>query len=174
MIAASGLRWILSLVFAVPVLYGVWLMVLPGTGMAERVDHALHSAMGVLMIAMAWPWGMDIPAAPQVVLFSVGGLWFVAAAPFRAGDRTWGRAELAALPHVVMMGATIGTWAEAYGPEEGVYASLFAFSQEAADRLEGSPRETGEAPASLLDPVSSIPVRRTSRDASGHAPTAIS
>ncbi|MCX4612769.1 DUF5134 domain-containing protein [Streptomyces mirabilis] len=130
MIAASGLRWILSLVFAVPVLYGVWLMVLPGTGMAERVDHALHSAMGVLMIAMAWPWGMDIPAAPQVVLFSVGGLWFVAAAPFRAGDRTWGRAELAALPHVVMMGATIGTWAEAYGPEEGVYASLFAFSQE--------------------------------------------
>ncbi|MEW2470514.1 MULTISPECIES: histone-like nucleoid-structuring protein Lsr2 [unclassified Streptomyces] len=32
---------------------------------------------------------------------------------------------------------TIGTWAEAYGPEEGVYASLFAFFQETADRLEG-------------------------------------
>ncbi|QFZ78447.1 hypothetical protein GFH48_38920 [Streptomyces fagopyri] len=32
---------------------------------------------------------------------------------------------------------TIGTWAEARLPEEGVYASLFAFFQEAADRLEG-------------------------------------
>jgi hypothetical protein len=35
------------------------------------------------------------------------------------------------------LNGTIGTWAEAYGPEEGVYASLFAFFQEAADRLEG-------------------------------------
>ncbi|WP_411977549.1 histone-like nucleoid-structuring protein Lsr2 [Streptomyces brevispora] len=35
------------------------------------------------------------------------------------------------------LNGTIGTWAEAHGPEEGVYASLFAFFQEAADRLEG-------------------------------------
>jgi cell wall assembly regulator SMI1 len=35
------------------------------------------------------------------------------------------------------LNGTIGTWAEAYGPEEGVYASLFAFFQESADRLEG-------------------------------------
>ncbi len=32
---------------------------------------------------------------------------------------------------------TIGTWDEAYGPEEGVHASLFAFLQETANRLEG-------------------------------------
>lgn len=32
---------------------------------------------------------------------------------------------------------TIGTWAEAAFPEEGVYASLFAFFHEAADLLEG-------------------------------------
>lgn len=105
MIAASGLRWILSLMFAVPVLYGVWRMVLPATGLAERADHALHAAMGVLMIAMAWPWGMGLAVLPQVVLFSVGGLWFLAAAPFRTGDRTWSRAVLAALPHGLMMGA---------------------------------------------------------------------
>ncbi|WP_328935039.1 MULTISPECIES: DUF5134 domain-containing protein [unclassified Streptomyces] len=104
-IAASGLRWILSLMFAMPVLYGVWRMVLPATGLAERADHLWHAAMGVLMIAMAWPWGMDLAALPQVVLFSVGGLWFLAAAPFRTGDRTRRRAVLAALPHVVMMGA---------------------------------------------------------------------
>ncbi len=105
MIAAGGLRWILSLMFAVPLLYGVWRMVLPATGVAERADHALHAAMGALMIAMAWPWGMDLPALPQVVLFSVGGLWFLAAAPFRTGDRTRSRAVLAALPHGLMMGA---------------------------------------------------------------------
>lgn len=32
---------------------------------------------------------------------------------------------------------TVGTWAEARGPEEGAFASLFAFFQEVADRLEG-------------------------------------
>jgi hypothetical protein len=63
-IAASGLRWVLSLMVAVPVLYGVWRLVLPGAGIAERVDHVLHAAMGTLMIAMAWPWGMNLPVVP--------------------------------------------------------------------------------------------------------------
>jgi cell wall assembly regulator SMI1 len=35
------------------------------------------------------------------------------------------------------LSGTIGSWDEAYGPEEGAYASLFAFFQETADRLEG-------------------------------------
>lgn len=105
MIAASGLRWILSLMFAVPVLYGVWRMVLPATELAERADHLWHAAMGVLMIAMVWPWGMDLAALPQVVLFSAGGLWFLAAAPFRTRGRRWSQAVLAALPHGLMMGA---------------------------------------------------------------------
>ncbi|MEU6536876.1 DUF5134 domain-containing protein [Streptomyces sp. NPDC047000] len=104
-IAASGLRWILGLMFAASVAYGAWRLVLPGRGVGERVDHALHAAMGVLMIAMAWPWGMDLPVVPQVALFSVGALWFVAAAPFRARGGSRGRAVVAALPHVVMMGA---------------------------------------------------------------------
>ncbi|WP_442813091.1 hypothetical protein [Streptomyces sp. NBC_01800] len=69
---------------------------------------------------------------------------------------------------------TVGTWAEAYGPEEGVYASLFLSSKRQRTGWKGSLRESGEAPASLLDPVSSIPVRKTSRYASGHAPMAIS
>ncbi len=105
MIAASGLRWVLSLMFAVPVAYGVWKSVSPGAGIAERVDHLLHAVMGVLMIAMAWPWGMDLPVLPQVVLFGAGALWFVAAAPFRAPGTSRGRAVSASLPHVVMMAA---------------------------------------------------------------------
>lgn len=105
MIAATGLRWILTLLFAVPVVFGLWRAVLPGTEAAERMDHALHAAMGVLMVAMAWPWGMDLSAEPQVVLFSAGALWFLAAAPFRAGDRSRRGAVLAVWPHVLMMGA---------------------------------------------------------------------
>ncbi|MFJ9901926.1 hypothetical protein ACIRVK_03285 [Streptomyces sp. NPDC101152] len=35
------------------------------------------------------------------------------------------------------LSGTIGTWNEANGPVEGAYASLFAFFQETADRLEG-------------------------------------
>ncbi|MGW4490804.1 DUF5134 domain-containing protein [Streptomyces sp. NPDC004376] len=104
-IAASGLRWVLSLLFAVPVVYGVWRLVLPGAGVPERVDHALHAAMGILMIAMAWPWGMDLPALPQVVLFVLSALWFAATAPLHAAGSSRGRALLGALPHVVMMGA---------------------------------------------------------------------
>ncbi|NNN31104.1 DUF5134 domain-containing protein [Streptomyces sp. S3(2020)] len=105
MIAASGLRWVLSLLFAVPVLYGTAKSVLPGGGVADRVDHVLHAAMGVLMIAMARPWGMGLPVVPQVLLFSAGALWFLASAPFRRGERSPGRAVAAALPHVVMTGA---------------------------------------------------------------------
>ncbi|MFF4754611.1 DUF5134 domain-containing protein [Streptomyces sp. NPDC002514] len=54
---------------------------------------------------MAWPWGMNLSTAPQVVLFSAGALWFLAAAPFRSGDRARHRAALAACPHALMMGA---------------------------------------------------------------------
>ncbi|MGA4902355.1 DUF5134 domain-containing protein [Streptomyces griseoincarnatus] len=88
-----------------PVLYGLWRLVLPGTSAADRVDHALHAAMGLLMIAMAWPWGADLPAGPQVVLFSGGAVWFVVVAPLRAKGNSQGRAVLGALPHVVMMAA---------------------------------------------------------------------
>lgn len=105
MIAASGLRWVLSLMFTVPVVYGAWKAVSSGAGVAERVDHVLHAVMGVLMIAMAWPWGMGVPALPQVLLFAAGALWFLAAVPFRGHGTSRGRAVSAALPHVVMMGA---------------------------------------------------------------------
>lgn len=37
---------------------------------------------------------------------------------------------------------TVGTWAEAHVPEEGVYASLFAFFQQTADLMEG--RSSGD------------------------------
>ncbi|MFL9655086.1 DUF5134 domain-containing protein [Streptomyces sp. PB17] len=105
MIAASGLRWILTLMFAAPVLYGLWRLALPGTGLTGRVGHVLHAAMGVLMIAMAWPWGMDLAVAPQVVLFTAGAVWFVGASLIRPGGRSRTGAVAAAWPHALMMGA---------------------------------------------------------------------
>ncbi|WP_413252886.1 histone-like nucleoid-structuring protein Lsr2 [Streptomyces brevispora] len=50
------------------------------------------------------------------------------------------------------LNGTIGTWAEAYGPEEGVYASLFAFFQEAADRLEGASSGDWRGPGKSAGP----------------------
>ncbi|MFG3248033.1 DUF5134 domain-containing protein [Streptomyces sp. NPDC048187] len=105
MIAASGLRWILTLMFAAPVGYGLWRLGRPATGLTGRVGHALHAAMGVLMIAMAWPWGMDLAVAPQVVLFTAGALWFVAASLIRPGEHSRTGAAKAAWPHALMMGA---------------------------------------------------------------------
>ncbi|GAA2658288.1 DUF5134 domain-containing protein [Streptomyces lunalinharesii] len=105
MIAATGLRWLLSALFALPALYGLWSGLAPGKPATHRVDHLLHAAMGLAMIAMVWPWGMDLPAGPQVVLFVAGALWFAGAALFRADASHRAKASLAALPHVVMMGA---------------------------------------------------------------------
>ncbi|WP_367123334.1 DUF5134 domain-containing protein [Streptomyces phytohabitans] len=107
MIAATGLRWILTLLFAVPAAHALWCALRPGARAAARVDHAVHAAMGVLMAAMAWPRGMDLPAAPQIALFSVGALWFVVAAPFRTRGRTPLRTVLAAWPDVLTTAAMV-------------------------------------------------------------------
>ncbi|MFE9809052.1 DUF5134 domain-containing protein [Streptomyces sp. NPDC005548] len=105
MIAASGLRWTLTLVFALTTAHGFWHAVMPATGRADRVDHALHTAMGLAMIAMVWPWGMAFAAGPQAVVFMAGALWFICAAPFRGGDGTRFTALPGALAQAVLMGA---------------------------------------------------------------------
>lgn len=105
MIAASGLRWILTLVFALTAAHGILRGTKPGVGVPERVDHALHAVMGLSMIAMVWPWGMDVPALPQVVVFAAGAVWFVSSAPFRADGGSRPRKLLGALFHALMMAA---------------------------------------------------------------------
>ncbi|MEV6264679.1 DUF5134 domain-containing protein [Streptomyces sp. NPDC051784] len=106
MINATGLRWILTVLFLLPALYALWSAATRGRTPGNRVGHALHAVMGLAMAAMAWPRGMEMPAAPQVVLFSVGALWFAGAAlAGSAGGSTRAASLLAALPHVVMMAA---------------------------------------------------------------------
>ncbi|MZD04821.1 DUF5134 domain-containing protein [Streptomyces sp. SID5785] len=107
MINAPGLRWILTALFVAPAVYGVWSAAARGRRpAAERVGHALHAVMGCAMAAMSWPWGMDVPAGPQVAVFSAGAVWFAATALSGSGPGTTRTGGLAgALPHVVMMGA---------------------------------------------------------------------
>ncbi|MFD8164149.1 DUF5134 domain-containing protein [Streptomyces solisilvae] len=110
MIAATGLRWVLTVLFLVPALSAVWRAVIPeraggGPGAAGRVAHLLHAVMAFAMVAMVWPWGMDLPARPQIILFTLGGVWFTLVALARPAPLSRTRALSDALPHVAMMGA---------------------------------------------------------------------
>ncbi|MBI0294703.1 DUF5134 domain-containing protein [Streptomyces sp. PRKS01-29] len=110
MIAATGLRWVLTVLFLVPALSAVWRAVTPGRagggpGASGRVAHLLHAVMALAMVAMVWPWGMDLPARPQIVLFTLGGVWFAGTALARPAPVSRTHALSGALPHVVMMGA---------------------------------------------------------------------
>ncbi|MEV0962366.1 MULTISPECIES: DUF5134 domain-containing protein [unclassified Streptomyces] len=126
MIAGNGLRWILTAVFAVPVMYGTWRACAPGSAVGDRVDQVFHVVAGALMIAMVWPWGTELPAGPQVAVLVAGAVWFLGSAPLRAATGARATASAAALPHVVMMAAmtwmvaVMGTAASGHGG--GVHA----------------------------------------------------
>ncbi|MEH0430354.1 DUF5134 domain-containing protein [Streptomyces stelliscabiei] len=120
MIAASGLRWIFTLVFALTTAYGIQRAVRPGAAPTDRVDHALHAVMGLSMIAMVWPWGMDVPVLPQVVVFAAGAVWFVGSAPFRADGASRPGRWLGTLFHVVMMAGM--AWMVAVMDSDGMSA----------------------------------------------------
>ncbi|NEC09597.1 DUF5134 domain-containing protein [Streptomyces sp. SID7909] len=107
MIAANGLRWILSLLFCALAVYGLWRAFMARThSWTARLAHGLHAVMALAMFAMAWSWGMDLPATPQVIFFSAAAAWFVVAAlALPSGPEPRGRALAGALPHALMTGA---------------------------------------------------------------------
>ncbi|GAA0537557.1 DUF5134 domain-containing protein [Saccharopolyspora thermophila] len=88
-----------------------------------RVSAASHVVMSAAMVAMAWPWGMVLPAAPQIAVFALSALWFLLRA---ANGRLCGghpRREQAhhALMAVAMawMVAVMPTLMTSGGPEPG-------------------------------------------------------
>ncbi|MEU1122822.1 DUF5134 domain-containing protein [Streptomyces sp. NPDC005899] len=107
MIAATGLRWILTLLFCALAAYGLWRAVVARSHpWTARLAHGLHAVMALAMFAMAWAWGMDLPGTPQVVFFSAAAAWFVLAAlalPNRPEPRVHALAR--SLSHAVMTGA---------------------------------------------------------------------
>ncbi|MER7547240.1 DUF5134 domain-containing protein [Spirillospora sp. NPDC127506] len=112
MIQATGLRWILTVLFVLLAAYSVWRAVSGSDGRtvgrggaAARVAHVLHAVMAAAMAAMVWSWGMDLPAWPQVVFFTLAALWFVGIALAFPGGAPRSRALLIAFPHALVMGA---------------------------------------------------------------------
>ncbi|MET8556545.1 DUF5134 domain-containing protein [Streptomyces sp. NPDC004959] len=107
MIAATGLRWILTLLFCTLAAHGLWrALAARSHSWSARLAHGLHAVMALAMFAMAWSWGMNLPTTPQVVFFSAAAAWFLLVAlglPNATESR--GRALVAALPHAVMTAA---------------------------------------------------------------------
>ncbi|MFF3786941.1 DUF5134 domain-containing protein [Streptomyces sp. NPDC001933] len=107
MIAATGLRWILTLLFCALAAYGLWrALAARSHPWTARLAHALHAVMALAMFAMSWSWGMDLPGTPQVIFFSAVAVWFVLAAlALPNGPEPRVRALASSLPHAVMTGA---------------------------------------------------------------------
>ncbi|WP_030899678.1 DUF5134 domain-containing protein [Streptomyces sp. NRRL F-5126] len=117
MIAATGLKWLMTALFAAIAAYAAWRVAAgPRTAGAhghratDRVAHALHAVMAVAMAVMVWPAGMRVPAVPQVVFFVLAAAWFPAVPLARAWLVRAPRGGLArglghALPHALAMGA---------------------------------------------------------------------
>ncbi|MES9506928.1 DUF5134 domain-containing protein [Streptomyces sp. NPDC000609] len=107
MIAATGLRWILTLLFCALAVYGLWrAFAARSHPWTARLAHGLHAVMALAMFAMAWSWGMDLPGTPQVIFFSAAAAWFVLAAlALPNGPEPRLRALASTLPYTVMTGA---------------------------------------------------------------------
>lgn len=44
----------------------------------DAIGELLHVIMGVVMVAMCWPWWGELPAAPQLLVFLAGTAWYAA------------------------------------------------------------------------------------------------
>jgi hypothetical protein len=111
LIAEPALRVVVTALFALAALYCAGRLT-RRVSIPARGTYAAHLLMSVAMIVMAWPAGVGILPWPQVLLFSVGTLWFIALAiSFARGwaqgthHETHGR--LVYWYHAVMMAAMV-------------------------------------------------------------------
>jgi hypothetical protein len=77
-IEATGLRWILTIVFAGTGFFCVYRCFRQGP-VTSRFGDVLHAAMCVAMVAMAWPATMAFARLPQLALFGFAAVWFAVA-----------------------------------------------------------------------------------------------
>ncbi|WP_410643321.1 DUF5134 domain-containing protein [Amycolatopsis sp. lyj-346] len=79
MIEATGLRWILTAVFAAAGAFCLYRCVRRGP-VTSRIADVLHAVMCAAMAAMAWPATMSVARVPQLVLFGLAAGWFAVVA----------------------------------------------------------------------------------------------
>lgn len=112
MITDPVLQWSFSIIFALVALYLLWRVAAERKHPVQAVGHGLHLAMAVVMVAMAWPWWDRLPWLPQLLLFSVATLWFLAMAVLRSrktisGHDVVGHKARHQLVHALMMGSMV-------------------------------------------------------------------
>ncbi|MGW3966638.1 DUF5134 domain-containing protein [Amycolatopsis sp. NPDC005003] len=78
MIEATGLRWIVTVVFVAAGAFCLYRCVRQGPA-TSRVGDVLHVAMCAAMVAMVWPATMGLAGLPQVALFGFAAAWFAVA-----------------------------------------------------------------------------------------------
>ena len=80
MIAATPLRWAVTVLFAVSVAMYAYLVVAQHGRWTCRVGHLIHLVMSVAMVAMVWRVGLGLPAIGPVLFFLLAGAWFAGVA----------------------------------------------------------------------------------------------
>ena len=121
MIASTGTRWVLTVLFVALAGYGLWRAARPhdptrsGIGSPSRAVHFVHAVMAAVMAAMGWAWGARLPAWPQIVFFGVAALWFLVGM-LRPGTARSVGDRLSDFPHTVMAGTMAWMPAVMKGP----------------------------------------------------------
>ena len=87
MIQDPLLRWIVTILFVLSAAECVYALATGRRVGTHVVAQVLHFAMAVAMVAMAWPWGAALPAAPAVVFFLLASGWFVVVTLAQSGHR---------------------------------------------------------------------------------------
>ncbi|MEQ0565397.1 DUF5134 domain-containing protein [Amycolatopsis sp. NEAU-NG30] len=75
MIEATGLRWILTVVFVAAGAFCLFRCARHGS-LPSRIADVLHAAMCAAMVAMAWPATMSFARVPLLALFGCAAGWF--------------------------------------------------------------------------------------------------
>jgi Domain of unknown function (DUF5134) len=102
MIADLTLRWVVTVLFGLSFAECMYAFAAGHRKWTGVVGHALHLAMSVAMIVMAWPAGLAVPNRPPLVFFLLAALWFVGMAVAASPDPIQ---RLANEYHAVMMAA---------------------------------------------------------------------
>lgn len=142
MIAATGLRWLVTVVFVAAGVFCLYRCVRHGS-VLNRVNDLLHVLMCAAMIAMAWPVGMGFARVPQIVLFTIAAVWFV-------GMLVVGRHRHAG-HHAVMMAAMAGmVFAMPLAMGGGIAAASEAGGEHAAHMAGSGGLSGAQLPGPLL------------------------
>lgn len=108
MVESLLLSWVLTVLFAVTAAWCAYSATRPALLARDRLSSVSHLVMSLLMIAMVWPWGMRVPATPQIVLFAATALWFAALTVLRTPcAHGYGSPRLAHGHHAVMSAAMV-------------------------------------------------------------------